>query len=138
MCSTWPRARRPPLAETRSIDDQIEWLDDDHLIYGDKERTWVVNADGTGQPQGLAAERRLTDSPGRLGRGHLEWCLEPFRKGGTTVCGIVGYVGHQEVQEILLSGLEKLEYRGYDSAGISIQSGRPAGRRSAPSATCHS
>ncbi|MDA0165431.1 glutamine--fructose-6-phosphate transaminase (isomerizing) [Solirubrobacter ginsenosidimutans] len=37
------------------------------------------------------------------------------------MCGIVGYVGHQEVQDILLSGLEKLEYRGYDSAGISIQ-----------------
>src|SRR6201989_652817 len=38
------------------------------------------------------------------------------------VCGIVGYVGHRSVQEVLLAGLEKLEYRGYDSAGISIQS----------------
>src|SRR3954454_6417788 len=38
------------------------------------------------------------------------------------MCGIVGYVGHRPVQEILLAGLEKLEYRGYDSAGISIQS----------------
>src|SRR4051794_4007828 len=38
------------------------------------------------------------------------------------MCGIVGYVGHRPVQEILLGGLEKLEYRGYDSAGISIQS----------------
>jgi glucosamine--fructose-6-phosphate aminotransferase (isomerizing) len=37
------------------------------------------------------------------------------------VCGIVGYVGRRPVQEILLRGLEKLEYRGYDSAGISIQ-----------------
>jgi len=37
------------------------------------------------------------------------------------MCGIVGYVGRRPVQEILLSGLEKLEYRGYDSAGISIQ-----------------
>jgi glutamine---fructose-6-phosphate transaminase (isomerizing) len=37
------------------------------------------------------------------------------------VCGIVGYVGHRSVQEVLLAGLEKLEYRGYDSAGISIQ-----------------
>ena len=36
------------------------------------------------------------------------------------MCGIVGYVGHQPVQEVLLGGLEKLEYRGYDSAGISI------------------
>jgi len=38
------------------------------------------------------------------------------------MCGIVGYVGYQPVQEILLAGLEKLEYRGYDSAGISLQS----------------
>src|SRR6478736_1299388 len=37
------------------------------------------------------------------------------------MCGIVGYVGQRPVQEILLAGLEKLEYRGYDSAGISIQ-----------------
>jgi glucosamine--fructose-6-phosphate aminotransferase (isomerizing) len=37
------------------------------------------------------------------------------------MCGIVGYVGQRAVQEILLAGLEKLEYRGYDSAGISIQ-----------------
>jgi len=37
------------------------------------------------------------------------------------MCGIVGYVGQRPVQEILLEGLQKLEYRGYDSAGISIQ-----------------
>jgi len=39
------------------------------------------------------------------------------------MCGIVGYVGHRPVQEVLLAGLEKLEYRGYDSAGISILNG---------------
>src|SRR3954464_14209346 len=44
------------------------------------------------------------------------------RKEGTAMCGIVGYVGPRPVQEILLAGLEKLEYRGYDSAGISLQS----------------
>jgi glutamine---fructose-6-phosphate transaminase (isomerizing) len=37
------------------------------------------------------------------------------------MCGIVGYVGQRPVQEILLAGLQKLEDRGYDSAGISIQ-----------------
>ena len=37
------------------------------------------------------------------------------------MCGIVGYVGSRPVQEILLAGLEKLEYRGYDSAGITLQ-----------------
>jgi glucosamine--fructose-6-phosphate aminotransferase (isomerizing) len=37
------------------------------------------------------------------------------------MCGIVGYVGQRSVQDVLLAGMEKLEYRGYDSAGISIQ-----------------
>ena len=37
------------------------------------------------------------------------------------MCGIVGYVGARPAQEILLAGLEKLEYRGYDSAGMSVQ-----------------
>ncbi|MBU9720171.1 MULTISPECIES: glutamine--fructose-6-phosphate transaminase (isomerizing) [Bacillaceae] len=36
------------------------------------------------------------------------------------MCGIVGYVGTDDAKEILLRGLEKLEYRGYDSAGIAI------------------
>jgi len=39
------------------------------------------------------------------------------------VCGIVGYVGQRPVQELLLQGLRKLEYRGYDSAGISVIAG---------------
>src|SRR5918999_1570395 len=46
------------------------------------------------------------------------------------MCGIVGYVGQRPVQEVLLAGLEKLEYRGYDSAGISIlEDGRLASVR---------
>ena len=36
------------------------------------------------------------------------------------MCGIVGYIGQQDVKNILLDGLEKLEYRGYDSAGIAV------------------
>jgi glutamine---fructose-6-phosphate transaminase (isomerizing) len=36
------------------------------------------------------------------------------------VCGIVGYVGKRPARELLLAGLKKLEYRGYDSAGISL------------------
>jgi glucosamine--fructose-6-phosphate aminotransferase (isomerizing) len=36
------------------------------------------------------------------------------------MCGIVGYVGPREARPLLLAGLEKLEYRGYDSAGISV------------------
>lgn len=36
------------------------------------------------------------------------------------MCGIVGYIGQNDAKEILLNGLEKLEYRGYDSAGIAM------------------
>ncbi len=36
------------------------------------------------------------------------------------MCGIVGYIGQQKATEILLNGLQKLEYRGYDSAGLAI------------------
>ena len=36
------------------------------------------------------------------------------------MCGIVGYIGHDNAKELLLKGLEKLEYRGYDSAGIAL------------------
>lgn len=39
------------------------------------------------------------------------------------MCGIVGYVGKRPARELLLAGLQKLEYRGYDSAGISLISG---------------
>ena len=36
------------------------------------------------------------------------------------MCGIVGYVGSRSVSELLVEGLHRLEYRGYDSAGIAI------------------
>jgi glucosamine--fructose-6-phosphate aminotransferase (isomerizing) len=39
------------------------------------------------------------------------------------MCGIIGYVGPREARPLLLAGLEKLEYRGYDSAGISVLNG---------------
>ncbi len=37
------------------------------------------------------------------------------------MCGIVGYIGFKDAKPILLDGLKKLEYRGYDSAGIAIE-----------------
>lgn len=39
------------------------------------------------------------------------------------MCGIVGYTGNEQAAPILLSGLEKLEYRGYDSAGLAVREG---------------
>lgn len=39
------------------------------------------------------------------------------------MCGIVGYIGHQDAYPILLKGLKRLEYRGYDSAGVALLNG---------------
>lgn len=39
------------------------------------------------------------------------------------MCGIVGYTGSKQVTQILINGLKRLEYRGYDSAGVSVQDG---------------
>ena len=39
------------------------------------------------------------------------------------MCGIVGYLGHQEAYPILIKGLRRLEYRGYDSAGVALMNG---------------
>ena len=43
------------------------------------------------------------------------------------MCGIVGYVGAQECAPILLDGLKRLEYRGYDSAGLAVYDGKGMG-----------
>ena len=43
------------------------------------------------------------------------------------MCGIVGYIGSKEAQNLLTEGLRKLEYRGYDSAGIAVYNGETIG-----------
>ena len=39
------------------------------------------------------------------------------------MCGITGYIGHKEAYPIIINGLKRLEYRGYDSAGIMMYDG---------------
>ena len=39
------------------------------------------------------------------------------------MCGIVAYVGHRPAHEVIIKGLKRLEYRGYDSAGIAVNNG---------------
>jgi hypothetical protein len=48
--------RETPLAETRSVDDQVEWLDDGRILYGLQGDIWVVPADGSGTPQVYLAD----------------------------------------------------------------------------------
>ena len=39
------------------------------------------------------------------------------------MCGIVGYIGPQDATPVILNGLKRLEYRGYDSTGVALQNG---------------
>jgi hypothetical protein len=48
--------RETTLAETRSVDDQAEWLDDDTVLYGHEGAVWSVAADGSGAPRKLLAD----------------------------------------------------------------------------------
>ncbi|WP_445149198.1 TolB-like translocation protein [Baekduia sp. Peel2402] len=52
--------RETPLAEPRSVDDQVEWLDDQHVLYGVSDAIYMANADGSGTPVKYAAG---ADSP---------------------------------------------------------------------------
>ncbi len=60
-----------------------------------------------------AARRRAAAVAGARDTRHTPDILDP-------VCGIVGYVGARPARDLLLAGLTRLEYRGYDSAGISL------------------
>ena len=61
--------RETPLAEVRSVDDQAEWLDDGHVLYGLDGAVWSVRADGG------AADRRRRVARGRaLVSGYGQSC----------------------------------------------------------------
>ena len=60
------------------------------------------------------------------------------------MCGIVGFTGHRQAAPVLLDGLAKLEYRGYDSAGLAVRNGeneveivKAKGRMMEPQCTEH-
>ena len=66
-----------------------------------------------------AGAQRAPDSPDGLrltGEGHGR----KGRERGGRMCGIVGYVGRQDALPMLFAGLHRLEYRGYDSAGVAV------------------
>jgi glucosamine 6-phosphate synthetase-like amidotransferase/phosphosugar isomerase protein len=47
-----------------------------------------------------------------------------FELARSTVCGIVGYVGHRRACDVVIGALRRMEYRGYDSAGVALVNGR--------------
>jgi hypothetical protein len=57
--------RETPLGETRSVDDQAEWLDDETVLYGFSGDVWQVNADGSGSPT-LYLEDALSPAVARV------------------------------------------------------------------------
>lgn len=63
---------------------------------------------GETPPAHLRTEARLAPAAGRVG----------------PMCGIVGYIGHRNATEVLLDGFRRLEYRGYDSAGVAVLNGK--------------
>ena len=80
--------------------------------------------------EAAASSRRPHRGPAAAGAG-------PARAGGSSgasvvlkaadMCGIVGYVGPRQCVDLIVGGLRKLEYRGYDSAGVAVVG--PAGSR---------
>src|SRR5687768_2627 len=58
-------------------------------------------------------------------RPQLPLAIHPIIQfGGSSMCGIVGYIGARDATPITINGLKRLEYRGYDSAGIAVISGK--------------
>src|SRR4030095_13240 len=86
----WPRARSSPRPCPRG--------------------RWRWRAGGRRRARGGRRGRRRR----RRRRSPRPW------KGSRRMCGIVGYVGDKSPAELILEGLKKLEYRGYDSAGVAV------------------
>src|SRR5262249_58156170 len=63
---------------------------------------------------------RAADRQGRLGRAPQGRPRRADQEGQLSMCGIVGYVGEKGAVSIIVDGLKRLEYRGYDSAGVAV------------------
>src|SRR5436189_1303380 len=71
----------------------------------------------------LAASAQRDDNQRRQNFSQLLFQLGRILKEQASMCGIIGYVGSRDVVPVLIGGLKKLEYRGYDSAGIAVVNG---------------
>src|SRR6185437_16255088 len=69
-------------------------------------------------PAACTPPRRRATLAARARSGRRAEHLPPVES--TLMCGIVGYVGSDRSLEVLLGGLKRLEYRGYDSAGVAV------------------
>ena len=88
--------------------------------------------------RGLAGDRRRRPTP--LGMAaivqHRRLAVGRASLDSPLMCGIVGYVGARQAQDVVLDGLRRLEYRGYDSAGIAlVDDGTDRRRRRRPASS---
>ena len=72
----------------------------------------------SGSRAGRRSTKRAGSSVARAGKRRSTAPEQP--KESDTMCGIIGYIGPQRVLPILIDGLRRLEYRGYDSAGVAV------------------
>ena len=88
---------------------------------------WHVNRAAVGR-LGVAAHDHAHATP----RGTWHSTLDDGFQETTVMCGIIGYIGTRPVLPVIVDGLRRLEYRGYDSAGVAVvDDGRVEVRRSA-------
>ena len=95
------------------------------------ERTVADLSSSLGLPVYMAETASAAGAPGdrptltkQIEQGNLAERRSCYRRGeGKGMCGIVGYVGDRQAGPIIMEGLRKLEYRGYDSAGIAVLNG---------------
>src|SRR6266571_4107233 len=77
---------------------------------------------GSGDPsRALSFRAQSFRKPNRKSAAHSIRSRSGRQSRGVGVCGIIGYVGTRPAKDLLLQGLERLEYRGYDSAGLALR-----------------